>query len=59
MAVSTADCLSVATAEEYGREIPLTDLLHLVGSICPSMDKLGNDPCGAHHRDLAQLRADI
>ncbi len=39
--------------ETYGAEIPLPDLLHLVGVSCPKMDKLGNDPCGAHYRDLA------
>ena len=32
--------------------IPLPDLLHLVGARCPKMDALGNDPCGAHYRDL-------
>ena len=38
--------------ERYGREIPLPDLLHLVGASCPKMDALGNDPCGAHYRDV-------
>ena len=39
--------------ETYGAEIPLPDLLHTIGVSCPKMDKLGNDPCGAHYRDLA------
>ena len=39
--------------EKYGREIPLPDLLHKVAGACPKMDALGNDPCGAHYRDLA------
>jgi len=38
--------------EEYGRDIPLPDLLHLVGASCPKMDKLGNDPCGVSYEDL-------
>jgi hypothetical protein len=39
--------------EKHGRDIPLPDLLHLIGATCPKMDALGNDPCGAHYRDLA------
>ena len=38
--------------EQYGRDIPLPDLPQLVGASCPKMDTLGNDPCGAHYRDL-------
>jgi hypothetical protein len=38
--------------EKYGREIPLPDLLHKVAAGYPKMDTLGNDPCGAHYRDL-------
>jgi hypothetical protein len=38
--------------ENYGREIPLPDLLHLVGASCPKMDALGNDPCGVCYGDL-------
>ena len=33
-------------------EIPLPNLLHLVGASCPKMDALGNDPCGVCYRDL-------
>jgi hypothetical protein len=36
----------------YGCDLPLPDLLHLVGASCPKMDKLGNEPCGVHYRDL-------
>jgi hypothetical protein len=39
--------------ERYGRDIPLPDLLHLVGASCPKMDTLGNDPCGVCYGDLA------
>ena len=39
--------------EKYWRDIPLPDLLHMIGTDCPKMDALGNDPCGAHYRDLA------
>ena len=39
--------------QKHGREIPLPDLLHRIGASCPRMDALGNDPCGAHYRDLA------
>ena len=42
-----------ALIQQYGRDIPLPDLLHLVGASCTKMDALGNDPCGAHYRDLA------
>ncbi len=38
--------------EKYGHDVPLPDLLHLVGASCPKMDALGNDPCGAHYWDL-------
>jgi len=31
----------------------LPDLPHMIGTNCPKMDALGNDPCGAHYRDLA------
>ena len=34
------------------RLVPLPDLLHLVGASYPKMDAVGNDPCGAHYRDL-------
>ena len=33
-------------------DVPLPDLLHEVGASCPKMDARGNDPCGAHYRDL-------
>jgi hypothetical protein len=39
--------------ENYGADVPLPDLLHKIGANCPKMDALGNDPCGAHYRDLA------
>jgi len=42
-----------ALIEKYGRNIPLPDLLHLVGASCQKMDALGNDPCGVCYRDLA------
>ncbi len=29
----------------------------LIGAICPKMDALGNDPCGAHYRDLSRKAA--
>jgi len=38
---------------KYGADFQLPDLLHVVGASCPEMDALGNDPCGAHDRDLA------
>ncbi len=38
--------------EKYGADVPLPDLLHRIGATCPKMDALGNDPCGAHYRDL-------
>jgi cytochrome c1 len=28
------------------------DLLRIICADCPKMDALGNDPCGAHYRDL-------
>ena len=37
---------------KYGRDIPLPDLLHLVGASCPKMDRLGNDPCGVQYLGL-------
>ena len=43
----------VALIEKYGADVPLPDLLHMIGASCPKMDALGNDPCGAHYRDLA------
>ena len=42
----------VALIEKYGADVPLPDLLHRIGATCPKMDALGNDPCGAHYRDL-------
>ncbi len=42
-----------ALIEKYGAEVRLPDLLHMIGASCPKMDALGNDPCGAHYRDLA------
>ncbi len=38
--------------EKYGADARLPDLLHKIASECPKMDALGNDPCGAHYRDL-------
>ncbi len=38
--------------EKHGADVPLPDLLHTIGACCPKMDALGNDPCGAHYRDL-------
>ena len=38
--------------QKYGRDIPLPDLLHLVGASCPKVDTLGNDPCGLCHGGL-------
>ncbi len=38
--------------EKHGADVPLPDLLHTIGASCPKMDALGNDPCGAHYRDL-------
>ncbi len=38
--------------QRYGADAPLPDLLHKIASECPKMDTLGNDPCGAHYRDL-------
>ena len=42
-----------ALIEKYGANVSLPDLLHMIGASCPKMDALGNDPCGAHYRDLA------
>ncbi len=42
-----------ALIEKYGANVSLPDLLHKIGARCPKMDALGNDPCGAHYRDLA------
>ncbi len=39
--------------EKYGADVRLPDLLHMIGASCPKMDALGNDPCGAHYRNLA------
>jgi hypothetical protein len=41
-----------ALIEKYGRDVSLPDLLHMIGANCPKIDALGNDPCGAHYRDL-------
>ena len=41
-----------ALIEKYGAGVPLPDLLHKIASDCPKMDALGNDPCGAHYRDV-------
>ncbi len=41
-----------ALIEKYGADVPLPDLLHMIGASCPKMDALGNDPCGAHYRGL-------
>ncbi len=38
--------------KRYGADVALPDLLHMIGAGCPKMDALGNDPCGAHYRDL-------
>ncbi len=38
--------------ENYGADARLPDLLQKIASECPKMDALGNDPCGAHYRDL-------
>jgi hypothetical protein len=38
--------------EKYGTDVPRPDLLHRIASDCSKMDALGNDPCGAHYRDL-------
>jgi hypothetical protein len=38
--------------EKYGREMPLPELLRHVAGDCPRMLSRGNDPCGAHYRDL-------
>ena len=48
----SGQCRKAALIQQYGRDIPLPDLLHLVGASCPKMNALGNDPCGAHYRDL-------
>lgn len=42
-----------ALIDRYGSDVRLPDLLHMVAADCPKMDALGNDPCGAHYRDLA------
>ena len=42
-----------ALIKKHGPDVPLPDLLHMIGASCPKMDALGNDPCGAHYRDLA------
>ncbi len=42
-----------ALIEKHGADVPLPDLLHRMCADCPKMDALGNDPCGAHYRDLA------
>ncbi len=39
--------------EKYGADVRLPDLLHRIVTDCPKMDALGDDPCGAHYRDLA------
>jgi hypothetical protein len=39
--------------EKYGRDVPLPELLRHVAGDCPKMLERGNDPCGAHYRDLA------
>ena len=41
-----------ALIEKYGTDVPLPDLLHMIAANCPKMDALGNDPFGAHYRDL-------
>ncbi len=41
-----------ALIEKHGADVPLPDLLHMIGASCPKMDAVGNDPCGAHYRDL-------
>ncbi len=41
-----------ALIEKYGANVSLPDLLHKIGARCPKLDALGNDPCGAHYRDL-------
>jgi hypothetical protein len=33
--------------ERYGRDIPLPDLLHLIGASCPKIDRLGRAKRGA------------
>ncbi len=38
--------------EKCGADVRLPDLLHMIGTSCPKMDARGNDPCGAHYRDL-------
>ncbi len=38
--------------EKYRADALLPDLLHRIAADCPKMDALGNDPCGAHYRDL-------
>jgi hypothetical protein len=43
--------------EKYGADISLPELLHRIAADCPKMDALGNDPCGAHYRDLAALKS--
>jgi len=35
-----------------GPDAPLPDLPRMIDTNCPKMDALGNDPRGAHYRDL-------
>ena len=42
----------ITLIEKYGADVPLTDLLHMIGDSCAKMDALGNDPCGAHYQGL-------
>jgi hypothetical protein len=44
--------LKATLIDKYGADARLPDLLHKIASECPKMDALGNDPCGAHYRDL-------
>lgn len=38
--------------QKYGRNVPLSGLMHLVGASCAKADRLGNDPRGVRYRDL-------
>ncbi len=44
--------LSVKTLEDLFAKARAGGLLHQIAASCPKMDAVGNDPCGAHYRDL-------